>query len=349
MKKTFFQQRKKLAVVAAALAAVFMLTACGVDSKQNAPGKNADSSQKAASNYPAKGIEYVVPYAAGGGVDLVARAVAEAVSKKWGQPITVVNKTGGGGAVGAQYALGQPADGYTVLANVVSNTSMMEASYKKPAIKLADQQLVARIVKDAPAFTVKSDAQWNDFKSLSEWVKQNPEQLSWTTSGVAGYSTYVAAEWLNQLGVDVGKTRMIVTNGTADSLPLIAGGNATLAVHPVSEVATLVNSGNLKILAVSSATRSPFFPNVPTTAEQGYKDLSAFWWTGLSMPKGTPDDIVKKWSDTLAELAQDPAFQAKLKTMKMEPSYLNTADFNQFVTKEADYYRNLANQLGIIK
>ncbi|QDR81867.1 tripartite tricarboxylate transporter substrate binding protein [Sporomusa termitida] len=349
MKKIIFQQRKKLAVVASALVAVFMLTACGVDSKQSAPGKNTDSSPQAAANYPAKGIEYVVPYAAGGGVDLVARAVADAVGKKWGQPISVVNRTGGGGAVGAQYALAQPADGYTVLANVVSNTSMMAASYKNPAIKLEDQQLVARIVKDAPAFTVKSDAQWNDFNSFSEWVKQNPEKLSWTTSGVAGYSTYVAAEWLHQLGVDVGKTRMIVTNGTADSLPLIAGGNALLAVHPVSEVATMVNSGHLKILAVSSTDRSPFFPNVPTTAEQGFKDLSAFWWTGLSMPKGTPEAIVKKWSDTLAELAQDPEFQAKLKTMKMEPSYLNTADFNQFVTQEAAYYGNLATQLGIVK
>ncbi|WP_228745153.1 tripartite tricarboxylate transporter substrate binding protein [Paenibacillus sp. S150] len=347
MKINIFNQRKMLA--SAAFAAVIVLSACGANSTQDKQATNAAEPNTAASDYPVKPIEYVVPYAAGGGVDLVARAVADAVSEKWKQPVTVVNRAGGGGATGAQYALGQPADGYTVLANVVSNTSMMEASYNSPAIKLADQQLVARIVEDAPTFTVKSDAEWSDFKAFSEWVQQNPGQLSWTTSGVAGYSTYVVAEWLDQLGVDISQTRMIVTKGTAESLPLIAGGNAILAVHPVSEVATMVNSGNLRILAVSSAERSPFFPDAPTAVEQGFNDLSAFWWTGLSMPKGTPEDIVRKWSDTLAELAQDTAFQDKLKSMKLLPSFLNSDDFNQFITKETEYYGGLATKFGLRK
>ncbi|MFD1135061.1 Bug family tripartite tricarboxylate transporter substrate binding protein [Paenibacillus urinalis] len=345
MNRSYIAKAGKRLTTLAVLSGMFVLAACGGGTANEDAATNGSS----ADNYPSKPIEYVVPYAAGGGVDLVARVVADAVSEKWGQPVSVVNKAGGGGTTGAQYALGTNPDGYTVLANVVSNTSMMEASYASPAIKLEDQELVARIVEDAPTFTVKSDAEWENLNEFSEWVKQNPEQLSWTTSGVTGYATYVVAEWLNELGVDISQTRMIVTKGTAESLPMIAGGNAVLAVHPVSEVATMVNSGNLKILAIQSAERSPHFPDVPTTTEEGFTNLSATWWTGLSMPKGTPADIVQKWNDTLEELAADPEFQEKLAAMKMSSSYLSKDEFNEFITQETEYYGELADKFGLKK
>lgn len=337
--KSKFKGSLSLSVI---IASAVALTACG-GGQTNSKGASVD-------NYPTKPIEYIVPYAAGGGVDLVARAVADALSKEWGQPINVVNKPGGGGVTGAQYALQQaPADGYTVLANVVSNTSMLAAGFNEPPLKLDDQIFVSRIVQDAPAFTVKADAEWNNFSEFTEWAKQNPEKLTWTTSGVSGYSSFVAAEYMKEIGIDFNKTGMVVTKGTAESLPMIAGGDVVLGLHPVSEVSTMVKAGKLKILAVQSEERSPNFPEVPTTQEQGINNLTATWWTGLSVRNGTSDEVVKKWDEALAKISKDSAFIDKLKNVQMEPSYLDTESYNEFVKTEASYYTDLATKLGIRK
>lgn len=331
------------------LGAAVMLAGCAGGSG-NGGSRHAAAASQSSLNYPVRQIEYVVPFAAGGGVDLVARAVAEALSKEWGQPVVVSNKAGGGGATGAQYALKQTApDGYTVLAVNVSNTSMLTGGFLEPPVKIEDHALVSRIVLDAPAFTVKADAPWKDFKEFSEWAKQNPGQLTWTSVGPAGFSAFAVAEWLNELGADFSKTRMVTTKGASESLPIVAGGNAVLAVHTVNEVYPLVKAGKLKILAVQSKARSPFFPDVPTAEEQGIQHLKATWWTGVTMPKGTPEGIMKKWEEALAKLAKDPAFIDKLKHIQVEPAYLNTREFGDFLKQETDYYVELAAKRGIRK
>ncbi len=340
-----FSMRKLTAAIPAVLLVVVTVIAgCG---QQAEP---AGGQSTAAPEYPVRQIEYVVPYSAGGGVDLVARAAAEYLSKEWGQPIVVVNKPGGGGTVGAEYALKQAAnDGYTVLANNVSNTSMLAGGMANPAVKIEDNLFVSRIGEGTMAFAVKADAPWKDFREFSEWVKQNPEQLTWTTVGPAGFSAFGVAEWLNTLGVDYKKTRMIVTKGGSESLPKVAGGHAVLAVHMIGETHAMVQAGKVKILAVAGTKRSSFLPDVPTAEEQGVKGLSVKWWTGVSMPVGTPDHVVKKWEAAIAKMTQDPAFIAKVKEIQVEPSYANSADFTSHVTQETTYFTDLATKRGIRK
>lgn len=300
--------------------------------------------------YPVKQIEYVVPFAAGGGVDLVARAVADYVSKEWQQPVVVVNKPGGGGAIGAQSVLKQAAkDGYTVLADNNSSTSMLSGGSSNPPVAIEDHLFVSKIVEDAAAFAVSSDAPWKDFKEFSEWVKQNPEKLTWTSVGPAGFSSFAVAEWTAAIGADFSKTKMVATKGAADSAPMIAGGHAVLAVHTVAELYPLVKAGKIKLLAVQSDKRSPYVPDVPTAAEQGVQGLTVKWWTGLSLPVGTPDSIRKQWDDVLGKMAKDQAFQEKLKQMQMEASYLNSTDFAAFIKKETDYFTDLATKFGMRK
>jgi tripartite-type tricarboxylate transporter receptor subunit TctC len=349
MKRTNNMHRWKTWAVTAA--ASFLVLAGCANSVQNT-GTQAQGSQKeeAVPAYPTRQIEYVVPFAAGGGVDLVARAVAEYASKEWGQPVVVVNKTGGAGATGAQYALKQQAnDGYTVLANNVSNTSMLVGGLADPPVKIEDHKWISRIVQDAPAYIVKADAPWKDLKELSEWVKQHPEQLTWTSVGPAGFSAFVAAEWLGSIGVDYSKTRMVTTKGTAESLPMVAGGNAVLALHTVGEVYSLVKAGKLKILAVQSPERSPYFPDVPTTKEQGFDSLTVSWWTGLSVAAGTPDYVVKKWDALIAKASKDPVFINQLKNIQVVPAYLGADAFAAAVKKETETYIDLATKRGIRK
>ncbi|RAT97394.1 tripartite tricarboxylate transporter substrate binding protein [Brevibacillus sp. Leaf182] len=304
----------------------------------------------AESAYPSKQVEYIVPYSAGGGVDLVARAAADYLSKEWGQPIVVVNKAGGGGAVGAEYALKQAKnDGYTALAVNVSNTTMLAAGMKTPPITNEDQVYTARIGKGTLAFAVKADAPWKDFAEFSAWVRANPEQLTWTSVGPAGFSAFGVAEWLDVIGADFAKTRMIVTKGASDSVPKVAGGHAILAVHTVGEIMPMLQAGKVKILAVSGETRSPFLPDVPTAGEQGIQGLSVFWWTGVSFAKGTPESVIRKWEEAIAKMEKDPAFLQKLSEIQVEPAYAASEAFTKETQAETTYYLELATKKGIRK
>ncbi|WP_414851211.1 tripartite tricarboxylate transporter substrate binding protein [Brevibacillus sp. IT-7CA2] len=311
---------------------------------------SACGNQGTESAYPSKQVEYIVPYSAGGGVDLVARAAADYLSKEWGQPIVVVNKAGGGGAVGAEYALKQAKnDGYTALAVNVSNTTMLAAGMKTPPITNEDQVYTARIGKGTLAFAVKADAPWKDFAEFSAWVRANPEQLTWTSVGPAGFSAFGVAEWLDVIGADFAKTRMIVTKGASDSVPKVAGGHAILAVHTVGEIMPMLQAGKVKILAVSGDTRSPFLPDVPTAGEQGIQGLSVFWWTGVSFAKGTPESVIRKWEEAIAKMEKDPAFLQKLSEIQVEPAYAASEAFTKETQAETTYYLELATKKGIRK
>lgn len=310
----------------------------------------ASTDEGIAGTYPSKQIEYVVPFSPGGGVDLVARAVSEYVSKEWNQPVVVVNKPGGGGAIGAEYVLKQSKkDGYTVLADNVSSTSMMEGGMAKPPVKIADRVLMSRVILDPVAFAVKADAPWKDFQEFSEWVKENPDQLTWTSVGPSGTSAFAVADWLNAIGVDYSKTRMIATKGASDSIPQVAGGHAVLAAHTVAEMYPMAQAGKIRILGVVAPKRSSFLPDVPTLEEQGIKGVSVKWWTGVTVPAGTPQYVVEKWEQTLEKMVNDPAFVEKAKGLHMEVSYQNSQDFTEFVKGEAGYYTKLATERGMRK
>ncbi|WP_071394004.1 tripartite tricarboxylate transporter substrate binding protein [Bacillus tuaregi] len=301
-------------------------------------------------NYPTRQIELVVPFAAGGGVDLAARTVADYLSKEWGQPIVVTNKTGGGGIIGAQYALKESKpDGYTVLVNNNSSTTLHEAGTAKPTLTIDDNQFISRIATGSMAYAVKADAEWNNFEEFSEWVKTNPEKLTWASVGPAGISAFAVAQWLDSIGVDYHTTKMVSSEGASDSAAKVAGGHVVLGVHTVGEFAPLVDSGKLKILAIQSPERNPLYPDVLTTDEQGFDGLTVKWWTGLSFAPGTPTEIVKKWDEAIEKMENDEEFLKQLEKVKLEPGYLNSADFTADVQKETDTFKELAEETGIRK
>ncbi|WP_299094297.1 tripartite tricarboxylate transporter substrate binding protein [uncultured Metabacillus sp.] len=325
------------------LTAVF-LSGCGANSTTIAD-KSSDSI-----DYPTRQIELVVPFAAGGGVDLAARAVADYISKEWDQPVVVTNKPGGGGIIGAQYALKEAkADGYTVLVNNNSSTTMYEAGNTNPTITSKDNKFAARIAEGTLAYAVKADAEWENFKEFSEWVKANPAELTWASVGPAGFSSFGAAEWLKTLGVDFKKTSMVSSEGASDSAAKVAGGHVILAVHTVGELAPLVEAGKIKLLAVQSDERSPLFPEVPTVKEEGFEGLTVKWWTGLSFPANTPDEIVEKWDQTVQKMENDQQFIKQLEKIKLSPSYLNSDEFTKDVKKETERYIKIAEETGIRK
>jgi tripartite-type tricarboxylate transporter receptor subunit TctC len=301
--------------------------------------------------YPARGVEIVVPFVPGGGTDLIARATADYLGKKWGQPMLVVNKPGGGGVIGARAALKEARpDGHTVLMDIHTTAPMMIGAWKTPPIALADRKWAGRIVLDPMVFAVKADAPWKDFRELSAWVKANPEQLVWSSVGPSGPSRYTAFDWFSQIGVDPGKTKMVITDGAADSMTKLAGGHVVLAIHSVAEAKAMAEGGKIRLLAVLAPRRVSYIDSVPTAEEQGVmKGVSVSWWAGISVPSATPDAIVKKWEGALAEMVKDPAFRTATDRMWMNLDYMDAAAMTAFVEKQAAYYVEMAGKIGIRK
>jgi tripartite-type tricarboxylate transporter receptor subunit TctC len=302
-------------------------------------------------DYPTRPIEIVVPFVAGGGTDLIGRLMADYMSKKWGKPMLVVNKPGGGGIVGARAALkdSRP-DGYTVLMDIHTTAPMMIGAWKSPPIALADRRWAGRIVLDPMVFAVKADAPWKDFKELSAWVKANPGELVWSSVGPSGPSRYTAFDWFAQIGVDPARTKMVITDGAADSMTKLAGGHVVLAIHSVAEAKAMAEGGKIRLLAVLAPRRVSYIDSVPTAEEQGVmKGVSVSWWAGISLPSATPDAVVKKWEGALAEMVRDPAFKTATDRLWMNLDYLDGAAMTAFVEKQAAYYVDMAGKIGIRK
>ncbi len=303
----------------------------------------------AGAQYPDRPIEIVVPYVAGGGTDLIARLSADYLGKKWNSPILVVNKPGGGGIPAARAALkdSRP-DGYTVLMDIHTLSSMHIAAFKQPQITLADRKYAGRIVRDPMVFAVKADAPWKTFKEFSEWVKAKPEELVWSSVGPSGPSRYTAFDWLTQIGVDPTKTKMVITPGAADSMQKVAGGHVILAIHSAAEADAMLKGGKIKLLAVLAPRRLAALPDLPTAEEQGVvKGVRVQWWAAPAFPAGTPDAIVKKWESALAEMVKDPKFLESAARINMNIDFLTGAETLKFVEGEVTGYTEMAEKLGI--
>jgi len=303
----------------------------------------------ARADYPEKAVEIVVPFVAGGGTDLVARLVADYMGRKWKQPMLVVNKAGGGGVPGARAALkdGRP-DGYTMLMDIHTTSSMLIGASRTPALVLADRKYAGRIVRDPMVFAVKADAPWKTFKELSDWVKARPEELVWSSVGPAGPSRYTAYDWFTQIGVDPAKTKMVITPGAADSMQKLAGGHVLLAIHSVAEAHAMQQAGKIRVLAVLSPARVKYLPEVPTAEEQGViKGVRVQWWAAAAFPAGTPEAIVKKWEGALAEMTKDPEFLKGAERVNMNIDFLPAAETQKFVEREVAGYTEMAEKIGI--
>lgn len=299
--------------------------------------------------YPAKPVEIVVPFVAGGGTDLISRLIADHLGKKWNQPMLVVNKPGGGGMVGARAALKEARpDGYTVLMDIHTTSSMHIAAFKTPQLVLADRKYAGRIVRDPMVFAVKADAPWKSFRELSDWVKANPDQLVWATAGPAGPSRYTAYDWFTQIGVEPGKTKMVITEGAGDSMTKLAGGHVALAIHSVAEAHAMASAGKVRLLAVLSPARIKYLPELATAEEQGVmKGARVQWWAAPAFPAATPDPIVKKWEAALAEMVKDPQFLAGAGRINMNIDFLDAERTRAFVEGEVATYTDMAAKIGI--
>jgi len=302
-----------------------------------------------ASNYPSRAIQLIVPFTAGGGTDLASRAVATYLSNKWGRPINVVNVPGAGGAIGTAQVLKGKADGYTILANNGSSTDALLAGNTNLSFSVNDYRFVATVVDEPFVFLVKADSLFKSMKDLDEWVRQNPEKLTFGTTGPTSIQTISVIQWLDSIGVDYSKAHLVPVNGGGELLPMVAGGHVILGVQDVTGAAGLTKAGQLKMLAVTGLERSTLFPDVPTLAEQGVNGVTTHFWSGFSFPVGISDAVVQKWESAIKDMLNDPQFQQKLKLLNAQGKFMDSPTLESTVKQDVSTYTQLLSKKLLVK
>jgi tripartite-type tricarboxylate transporter receptor subunit TctC len=283
--------------------------------------------------YPSKAIKVIVPFAAGGAVDTVARVIGQRVSEQVGQPVIVENKPGGHANIGADFVAKAPADGYTALLGANGLATNMTLTKDLPFDTLRDFAPVA-FVGYAPLVLVVPAA--SGAKSLQEFLvaaRAKPGAFTYGTAG-AGGSGHLASELLKSAAKF--DALHVPYKGGAPALTDLMGDRITfMLINPI-EAAPHVKSGKLRALAVSGDRRLALLPDVPTFREAGVTEFDASVWWGFVVPAKTPKDVVAKLSGEILKSLQDPGVREKLQALGAIVEPAGPEAFGKFLKSEID-------------
>lgn len=282
--------------------------------------------------FPEKPVRVVVPFAAGNTLDLALRLVGEQFKKNTGQPLIIDNKPGGSGIIAAQAVLSAPADGYTVLLSNLSMFGINPHTFSKlPYDAQKSFKHVTGFVGASMALAVHHTVPANNLKEFVEWAKPQGDAVSYA-SWTAGNSSHFAGVILNQrAGM---KLVHVPFNGTPLAVQNLVGGQVPSAFLPPLAVKQHVDSGKLKVLAVTSPQRSTLLPQVGTFTEQGYPDLEIYIWSGFAAPSQTPDAVVNKLNAELNKAMNQPEVREKFRSYDFEAMAMTPEAFTAFVQKD---------------
>jgi len=296
-------------------------------------------------NFPSKPIRMLVPFAAGGGIDLIARITAQQMAEVLGQPVVVENQGGGGGVVASRVVAKSPADGYTLVFHSVSSAVVNAQVYKDlgydpiggfaPVSYVAQFPLVLLVNNTVPA------------KNLREFIallKANPGKYSYGSSGVGTGIHFASELFRNMAGVDI---QHVPYKGTSAALTDLLGERIEMLFDGVPPEVQNINSGRVRALGVTTTRRSPVLPGVPTLAESGLPGYDLPFWVGIYAPAATPRPVIAKLSAAVAKAIHNPATGARLKDAGAEGVGSTPEELDKFWKEQVAVYARIAKASNI--
>jgi tripartite-type tricarboxylate transporter receptor subunit TctC len=286
-----------------------------------------------AESYPDRNIRVIVPFGAGGGVDVMARMFAEKAQAKLGVNVVVENRAGASGTIGGLAVEQSPPDGYTLLfaplTHVMANAVMSNVPYNA----VTDFTPVARVAESSMLVVMSTRMPQKTLAEVAEAARKHPADWTVATSGL-GSAGHVASIELSNLS----KANLTITpyRGTAPALTDVMGGHVQLLIDSTITLLPAARDGKVKALAITSAKRSPLAPEVPTAAESGMPSLQFTSWFGFFGPKNMPQDVVAKLNATFNEAGRELAKDGRLAVFGGEPVAETPADFRRFVDKQVE-------------
>lgn len=301
---------------------------------------------QAQAKYPSRPISFICPWGAGGGTDRVARMLAVLLEKDLGQPVTVVNRTGGGGAVGHTAGATAAPDGYTMTIITVEITMMHWMGLAKVTYK--DFKPVALINFDPAGVNVRADAPWATLKDLLDYAKANPGKLKATGTGKGGIWDLARAGMLKTAGISIDAIPWVPSEGAAPGLAELVAGGVQVVTCSLPEAASLIEAKKVKALAIMGDKRAEIFPDVPTLKELGI-NWSMGAWRGVGVPKDTPDSVVQVLEKSLQKAVVSAEFKDFMKKNGFGIMWGTAAEFGKFMAEGDKTMGALMKEVGLIK
>jgi tripartite-type tricarboxylate transporter receptor subunit TctC len=299
-----------------------------------------------AQKFPSRPMTIICPWGAGGGTDAVARMLGVLMEKDLGQPVNIVNRTGGSGAVGHTAAATAAPDGYTMCITTVEITMMHWMGLAQ--INYKDIRGVALVNFDPAAVNVKIDAPWNTLKEFLDYAKANPGKLKASGTGKGGIWDLARAGMLKTAGISVDAIPWVPSNGAAPGLQEMLAGGVQVVPCSLPEARSLIEAKKVKSLAVMSEKRADLFPNVPTLKELGL-NWSEGAWRGITVPKGTPSEIVAVLEKSLEKAVKNPQFKEFMDKNGYGIWWKPSAEFDKFLAEQDAVKGKIMKEAGLIK
>ena len=311
----------------------------------------AASSLLAAANvyaqaYPSKPIRIVVPFAAGGPADITARTIGPRMTELLGVPIIVDNRGGANGVIGAENAIKSPADGYTLLGSTSSITSINMVTYgdKPPYDTLRDLQPLTSLMFTTSLIVLHPSMPAKTLKEFVALAKSRPSQITFGSAGTGG-TLHFGIEML-QREASV-KLTHVPFKGAGPAVTDLIGGQINGMFVDLPVISPYVKSGKVKAIAVTSVERSQYFPEIPTTKEQGYPGVEMTNCYGILAPAKTPKEVVTKLHDALVKTIATPSVRERFMSLGADPKTMSTDEFTRFIKTDIEKWGKLAKSAGI--
>lgn len=297
-----------------------------------------------AQEFPGKPVRLIVTYPPGGSSDLMARIMAEKLGVYWKQPVIVESKPGAAGSIGMEYAARQPADGYTFVIGNLGPALVNPIIQKLPYNMGRDFVPVSLVATGANILVVPTSSPLKSLADLLAAARARPGVLSFGTSGPGSMSHLSGELLMRQAGI---KLLAVPYKGGGLALNDVLAGHLDMIVSDALPVAQFIKSNSVRPLAITSAKRSPLFPDIPTFAERGVQGLVADNWWGVYLPAGTPQTIVERYQAALATVMTDPQLKEKFGALGVEATATSQAEFKTFLAGELAKYSKLVADNGI--
>jgi tripartite-type tricarboxylate transporter receptor subunit TctC len=295
-------------------------------------------------DWPVRPIRIIVPTPAGGPFDRTIRPIAQRLAVFLKQPVVVDNRPGAGNIVGTQAGASAAPDGYTLTMTGMLNTIAHSLYENVPFDIVNDFEHVGAIGEGAQWLVVRADAGIHNFQQLLEKARREPGKIDYASSGAGSTGHLVMEQLQRAAGI---RLTHVPYKGGAPALQDVLAGVVSLIVIPSNAALAPVQAGKLRVLAVSSAQRSPQAPQIPTFGELGYKQLTVSSWVGLSAPKGTPAPVVRKLHAALQAAMKDDALLHQLEVEGLMPLNMTSAQYAQLVKSDTERWGQLVRSLGL--
>lgn len=297
-----------------------------------------------ATDFPARPVRIVLPFSPGAANDLVLRLLAERLSQRWGQPVVVDNKPGGGTIIGTDAVAKAAPDGHTLLANVSAIVQNPALRKKMPYDTAKDLAPVVQINRQHLVLVARPDLPIRNVRELVAYAKANPSKVNFATWGVASTAHMI----YEMTRLETGAPMVHVPyKGSQDIVKALLSNEAHVAVMDVVTPLPHIQAGRLRAIAVNGPQRAPVFPDVQTLSEGGVPGFEAYGWLGLFAPAGTPAAIIRKIADDLNTVQADPALAKRWEELQVYPSQTTPEQFKAIFEKDLATWGAVIRRTGL--